>query len=330
LIIAGGYDAAEVVDSSTDALVFAFASHAGADLRESAEAGATMALSVEVGANRLLTFGGLSTGLTVKDNTPDPGIGTDWAAIIAEDGDFYGVGLDSESEAQVLALAALVETERKMYLPSSIDSEVAVAGTTTDQGSDLKAAGYARTGLIQASHSNQYAGLRWLGKMLPKDPGSATFAYKQLAGVTVLSLTAAQESALDGKNVNHYTSVGGVSVTQKGYSASGEFLDVTLGVDWFHARLQERFWALLVNSEKIPFEVMGDLARAEILAQLEEGRKRGVIASDTEDTPWVVSIPDLADISSVDRAARLFSGIEFSAFLAGAVHTIQIQGTLSA
>ena len=328
LIIAGGYAAAEVVDSSTDALNFSFASHAGADLRASATGG-TLTISAEVNAKRLLTFGGFSNGLTVKDNTPDPGIATDWAAIIAEDGDFYGVGLDSESEAQVLALAALVETERKLYIPSTVDTEVKTSATT-DQGSDLEAAGYARTGLLFASHTNQYAGLRWLGQMLPKDPGSATFAYKTLAGNTVSVLTAAEEGYLNAKTVNHYTSVGGVSVTQKGYSSSGEFLDITWGVDWFHARLQERFWSLLVNNEKIPFEVMGELARAEILAQLEEGRKKGVIASDTDDTPWVVSIPAVADISSVDRAARLFSGIEFSAYLAGAVHTLEIQGTLSA
>lgn len=45
LIIAGGYAAAEVIDNATDALDFAFASHAGADLRESATGIATMALS---------------------------------------------------------------------------------------------------------------------------------------------------------------------------------------------------------------------------------------------------------------------------------------------
>ena len=329
LIIAGGYTAAEVTDNATDALDFAFASHAGADLRESAGGAGTMVLSSEVTANRLLTIGGASTGVTVKDNTPDPGIATDFAAIIAEDLAFYEVGLDSESEAQTLALAALVETQKMIYVPHTIDSEVAVAATTTDVGSDLKAAGYARTALINANHSGQYGGLRWGGLMLPKDPGSASWAYKSPAGFTVSTLTAAQVAALDGKNVNHYTVEGGLSVTRKGYSASGEFLDVTRGSDWFQARLQERIFGLLVSNDKVPFNVAGDLFRAEILAQLEEGRKRNVIAPDTEDTPWVITVPEVVDISAANKALRNFPGLEFSAFLANAVHTVQITGNLS-
>jgi hypothetical protein len=331
LIIAGGYAAAEVVDSSTDALTFAFASHAGADLRESAEAGASMALSLEVLANRLLSVGGLSTGLTIKDNTPNPAttIQTDLAAILVEDADWYGLAIDSESEAQILAAAAWAETQRCIFGASTIDTEVKTSATT-DVGSDLKAAGYARTYLIQAEYNSQYAGLRWMGKLFPKDPGSATWCYKQLAGNTVSSLSAAQEGYLNSKNVNHYTTVGGVAVTQKGYSASGEFIDITHGVDWFRARLQERIYGLLINNDKIPYEVAGDLFRAQILAQLEEGRKAGVIASDTEDTPWTISIPTVGELSASDKAARLYPDIEFSAYLAGAVHTLEIQGTLSA
>lgn len=329
LIIAGGYDAAEVVDSSTDALAFAFASHAGADLRQSDEAGASMALSLEVPANRLLSVGGASTGLTLKDNTPDPGIATDLAAILAEDANWYGLGLDSESEAEIKAMAAWAETQRALFVASSIDTENKTS-STTDLGSDLKAAGYARTGLIQAEYNSQYVGLRWMGKLFPKDPGSATWSFKQLAGATVSVLSAAEEAYLDAKRINHYTVVGGVNITQKGYSASGEFLDVTHGVDWFRARLQERIYYLLINNDKIPYDVAGELFRAQILAQLEEGRKKGVIAPDTEDTPWVVNIPEVGDISAADRAARLFPNIEFSAFLAGAVHNLEIQGTLSA
>jgi len=331
LIIAGGYDAAEVVDNSTDALDFAFASHAGADLREATNGGgATMALSAEVlAAGRYLSVGDVGKGLTFKDNTPDPGVATDWAAIIAEDNDFYAVGLDSESEAQILALAAQVETQKKIFVASSIDTDNKDATVTTGTPSDLKAAGYARTGIIQCEFNSQYGGLRWMGKTMPMDPGSATWAFKQLAGLTVSTLTAAEETALDGKNCNHYTSVGGVSVTLKGYSASGEFLDITRGVDWFQARLQERIYALLVNLKKMTYAQAEGLFRAEIEGQLRSGLSAGVIAPDTADTPWAISIPEVGDLETADKAARNYPGIEFSAFLAGAVHSLEITGTLS-
>lgn len=332
LIIAGGYTAAEVVDNGTDALDFAFASHAGADLRETTEDdGVTtaMSLSAEVSARRLLSVGGPSTGLSLQDMTADPGIATDWAAIIAEDADFYGVGLDSESEAQINALAALVELKRMIFVASNFDTQNTAAGTTTDVASDLQDNAYDRTALIQSNYNSQYSGVRWMGKMLPKDPGSATWAYKTLTGVTVSPLTTAQISALDGKSANHYTSVGGVNITREGYAASGEYIDITRGVDWFKVRLQERFYTLLVNADKISYADAGPLAYAEIKAQLEEGQKRGVIAPDTEDTPWVISIPTVGSISAANKASRIFPDIEFSAYLAGAVHTWQIQGTLS-
>jgi hypothetical protein len=150
-----------------------------------------------------------------------------------------------------------------------------------------------------------------------------------LSGVTVSVFTSAQISALDGKNINHYTAINDINITQQGYSASGEFLDITHGVDWFKVRLQERIYALLVNNDKITFSQAGQLAYAEIQAQLEEGEKNDVIAPNTEEQPWVITIPSVSSISAANKASRIFPDIEFSAFLAGAVHTLQITGTLS-
>jgi hypothetical protein len=335
-LILADYEAAECVDNSTDALDFAFISHAGADVRVS-YTGGLLTISAGVSAYRLLSVGGASAGLDLKDETADPGIATDWAAILAEDSDFYGVGLDSQSEAEINALAALIETERMLFVTGNIDSDKLAAGTTTDVGSDLQAAAYDRTSVIHASYNSQYAGCRWLGKMLAKDPGSATWAYKTLAGLTISTLTAAELAGLQGKNVNCYISLGGANVTfggpadspGGGLSAGGEYLDITRGVDWFQVRLQERFYRLLVTLDKIPYADAGALAYAEIFAQLRAGQQAGLIAPDTEDTPWVISIPDVADIAVADKALRSFPGIEFSAYLAGAVHTFQIMGTLS-
>lgn len=330
LIIAGGYAASEVVDNSTDALDFAFASHAGADLRESAGAGGSMVLSSEVSAYRLLTVGGASTGLTVKDQTTDPGIATDWSNILAEDSDFYGVALDSQSEAEINALAAQVESAtRKFFVTGNIDTENMVAGTTTDVMSDLQDNAYDRTMVLQASYNSQYAGCRWMGKMLPKDPGSATWAFKTLGGLTVMSLSAAQVSAVEGKNGNYYVVLGGLNKTFWGTVASGEYADIIRGTDWFQVRLQERVYALLANLDKITYEQFGPLVYAEIYAQMQEAAKRGVIAPDTDDTPWVITVPTVGSISAAEKALRNFPDVEFSAFLAGAVHKTEITGTLS-
>jgi hypothetical protein len=330
LIDAGESAKLTTTDNSTDATDIAFLSHVGGDVRVSVGGGsASLAISSEVSARRLLTIADASTGLTVKDLTADPGIATDWAAIIAEDPDFYGVAIDSQGEAEINALAALVETQRMLFVTGSIDTENTDSGTTTDVGSDLSAAAYDRTAVLQADSNSQYAGCRWLGRMLPKDPGSATWAFKTLAGLTVSSFTAAQQTALEGKNVNHYQTVGGLNKTRPGVAASGEFLDITRGIDWFQVRLQVRLFALIANLDKIPYSRAGRLIHAEIYAQMVEARDVNLLAPDTEDTPWVITIPDVGDISAANKALRTFPDVEFSAYLEGAVHKIEITGTLS-
>ena len=87
--------------------------------------------------------------------------------------------------------------------------------------------------------------------------------------------------------------------------------------------------ALLLNLDKMTYEEAGQLAYAEILGQLEEGLKARVIAPNTDETPWAITFPAVSDISTANKALRNFPDIEFSAYLAGAVHTLEITGTLS-
>lgn len=328
LITAGGLVTA--TDVSTDALDLTAIDEAGFEVYETAGGSGAMSFSASVSNYDLLSVASPSAGLTLKDMTSDPGLTADLNAIEAEDPEWYGLLLDSESEAEIALAAAWAEARKILCIVSSIDTELKDSGVSTDIGSDLMTAGYARTGLIFSESSQQYGGARWMGRMFPKDPGSATWAYKKLTGFNATVLNAAEEGALDAKNVNHYQNIKGVPITQQGYSASGEYLDITRGVDWFRARLQERLYNLLVNNEKLPFtNATGDLLRAEIDAQMREAENAGVLAPDTEDFPWVIDVQDVADISQIDRASRLWPGIEFSAYLAGAVHTIQISGTLS-
>lgn len=330
LIDAGEGSNVTTTDDGADAMDIVFASHVGGDVRVSTGGGtAALTLSDEVSAYRLLTIADAGTGLTVKDLTADPGIATDFAAILLEDADFYGVALDSQSEAEINALAAQVESQRMIFVTGNIDTENGTAGTTTDVMSDLAGNSYDRTAVIQASSNSQYAGCRWMGKILPKDPGSATWSFKTLAGLGVSTLTAAQVSAIDGKSGNHYTSLGGLNVTRYGVAASGEFLDIIRGIDWFQTRLQERIYALMANLDKIPYSQAGALVYAEIFAQLTEAQANGLVAPNVEDTPWVITIPSVADISTADKASRTFPDVEFSAYLEGAVHKVEITGTLS-
>lgn len=279
-------------------------------------------------AGTLLDYKEWTSNLQLTETTTDPGIATDLAAILAYDGDWYGLALDSNSEAEINAAAAWVESAKKLFVANSSDYGCEDAGSTTDVMSDVKAAAYARTAVLYSrSQLLSYSGAAWMAKQFTQNPGSDTWAYKTLAGVTVDTITAGARSAILAKNGNVYTAVSGINITENGKSGAGEWLDVTRFVDWLRAEIQFRVYSALVNNSKIPFTDLGiDLIVSIIDGALDYGVQRGGLAKGTTS----VEAPKAADVSAGDRAARLLSDVVFSGRLAGAIHTLEITGRVSA
>ncbi len=271
----------------------------------------------------------LGANLARSETTVDPAtsLSTDLASIALEDNSWYGFVLTSKGKAEALLAAAYAEANTKLFGCCSADSDI-ITSSTTDLFSALETAGYARTIPIYVEKPQQHADAAWFGRMLPLDPGSATWKFKTLAGVDSIVLTETEIGFIQAKHGNWYVQVGGVNITQEGWTPAGEFVDVTVGSDWLTARLQERVFGQLVNRDKIPFTDQGvALIVSEVFAQLEEGIAAGFLSADPKP---VVTAPLVADVSSTDRAARLLPDVTFSATLAGAIHSTEITGTISA
>ena len=114
--------------------------------------------------------------------------------------------------------------------------------------------------------------------------------------------------------------------------ASGEFIDVIRGRDWLTARLRERIFGLLINARKVPFTNAGiDQVTSEVSAQLTEGIGAGYLSPDNlegQDVPFVVTAPTAQEVSKADKIARLLPNVAFEATLAGAIHAVQINGSI--
>jgi len=267
---------------------------------------------------------------TLEDITADPGIAADLTAIETVDPDgWYALVLDSNSHAEIDATAAWIEARKKLFLTNTTDTECVDIAVTDDVMSGLQAAAYARTAIIYSqAELLSWSGAAWAGNRLPSDPGSSTWAYKTLAGVTVDgNLTGGQASVIESKGGNHYTRVAGVNITRYGITASGEYIDITRFIDWLDARIKERIFGVLINNAKIPYTDGGvDLMRAQVQAQLQQGIVAGGLAADPAPT---VTAPKVADIDTADKANRILPDIEFQATLAGAIHKLVISGVLS-
>lgn len=227
-------------------------------------------------------------------------------------------------------VAAWTETQKKIFfLSSSLED---IKGPDTDDIiSYMKSQNYDRTlstynNVAQGDEVPEWFESGWPGKTFPSDPGSINWAYKTISGITSYELTSSERTNILNKYGNIYTSTAGVDITEQGRVASGEWVDVIRGIDWIESRLQEDIFAALVNSDKIPYTDEGATIIGGIVeAVLNEAAANGILIAGSID----VTVPEVADISSTDKANRILPDVEFTALLQGAINSVEIQGTVS-
>jgi hypothetical protein len=257
-----------------------------------------------------------------------------WTEAIQEvrdvDDDWYCLITSTRVEADILEIAGVVEalSPAKIYLAASDDATILDGQDDQDVGSLLQALDYDRSALFYHSNAaNTFPEAAWAGKMLPKDPGSATWKFKRLTGVTADTFTATQRDALYAKNVNFYQQMAGVAVTFNGRMVGGEFIDVIRGVDWLEQRIAEDIGQLMISVDKIPFTNHGiSQIEAVIRGRLEDAVGQSVL---TNDPQYIVTVPKRDEVSFDDRANRRLTGITFEATLSGAVHRVRIRGSVT-
>lgn len=252
-------------------------------------------------------------------------------AVLTEDSDWYGLAAETRLEADINAIATVIEaSSNKIYIAATADAGVPDSATTDDVGSDNKDAARRRTGVIYLTNAaTLYPDAAWLGEQLPKDPGSSSWKFKTLNGITVdTGLTAAQRTTLRNKRVNFYNVVAGRNITQEGIMGDGNYIDIIRGVDWMSQRMEEDIFKALVDAEKVPYTNAGlAVIEAVMRKRLDIGVRRGVVAPEPA---YTVNIPDVLDIDSNDRASRVVRDITFEYRAAGAIHEMIIKGTVTA
>ena len=265
-------------------------------------------------------------GLAVQDATADAGIVADLTAIRAEDPDFYGLALVQNGKLEVAAAAGWAEAEVLIFGATSADEEV-LDDTAGNIAETLEAAAYDRTFLLWNGAVLSGAGGAWIGDRFPSDPGSSTWKFKQLAGITRDELSATEITNLESNNANYYVARAGINITCQGTLASGRFIDITRTIDALVSDIQVGVFTLLVNQAKLPYtNASVSLVKAELRGVIREFQASNALDPETEP---VITAPLVQDVSTVDRGNRLLPDIKFSARLAGAIHSVQIVGVLA-
>lgn len=269
--------------------------------------------------------------LKIAQDHADPGVGTDLAAIALENNTWYGLCSAFNSSAYVDAVSDYAEANKKLYVAQTQDSDVinvANGSDSTTIAAVLKADSKYRTALIYHPTTNAFADAALLGRCLPLDPGSETWKFKTLAGVSTTTLTATQRTNALAKRCNVYNTVAGVAITEEGKVSGNEWIDVIRFRDWIEARIGEEVFAALAASNKIPFTDEGvAVITGLVRAVLDQGVAVGGLSADPAPK---VSAPLVANISATNKALRNLPDVKFDAVLAGAIHVVTISGTISA
>jgi len=165
-------------------------------------------------------------------------------------------------------------------------------------------------------------------RVLALIPGSYTTAFKSLEVVGTSSISTTNENNLRTQNVNQYSSVAGRSITWDGKATAGGFIDTYIGVLYLEARIQEDVFAQLAAVNKVPYTNAGvSLISSAVQNRLNQSVTEGFLSDDPAPS---VSAPLVTEISAVDKSNRLLPNVTFEAVTAGAIHNVQIVGTIIA
>ena len=180
------------------------------------------------------------------------------------------------------------------------------------------------------------ANVAWAVEWLYYRSGSETAAFKELTLIEPATLSPTEINALKTANMNHVSHIGGKNVVMNGKTLGGEWCDIIRFRDWIKNDVQYNVVRLFTTTPKIPYLDNGIALIQNVMEQsLKNGQDIGGIADDeyTDDGDvtygYTVFVPRAAEISDVDKAARVINGLRFVARLSGAIHFAEIRGTLA-
>lgn len=332
-IILGKVVTAITTAPELDAKISASVSGTGAD--------AVLALDHKVGDDWFTAT--TPVNLTVSGGTVDESAAEMLAAIALEDDSWYYITSEEKSVEFIEDLAAEVEARFKFYRYTTAEegSYAAVLDGTLKTVQDNQ---YFRTlGEYHHLAEDTYPEVSALAEIATFVTGRVTYANRIVSGIPAAlnasggNLTSTQVANMISNGVNFYDTVqvsgssftSNPSITYGGKVASGELAMNVVTRDNLQVDLEATCTELLIRQKN------GRLAFDETSLNKVRGAVRTVLNQyESEDfhnfllPNSVITIPKVSEINAADKAANIFTQVSFKGTLRGAIHMIEITGTL--
>lgn len=306
------------------------------------DATAGVHLYVELADANGLDYGpGDKNYLAMKVTGADPAtaIATQLANIRLQQDSWYFLLTPYLGEAFVAATAAYLLSLGKKCLvvtdPSSGAVLDAVGLPATDLGFDLKGLSNSRAAVFYHHAPVQMGAAAVAGSRAGRTPGTYTFAFADLLGITASKLNDTHRTNLKAKNINWYEGYGSLSdgsdaiaKLMQGKVASGMWMDERVYRDSLEARLQVAAFALLAAAGSAGGKVRGD--DKGILSMY--GALREVFEDDVRSgalTSYTLTPPLQKNRTAQDKADRICGDFQFTAVYSSAIHKVTIRGAVT-
>lgn len=309
-----------IATGDTTSLDFAGAPADGTDIS------ITLRLTVATGAT--LRQGGVGTTRTVTENL---------IALANENNDWYAICDVHHIESRAVEMGEWAEAREKLFVTvlSNPNNTSASATDNTSTAAQLKQKQLFRTAWWYNPDPAQFPDCALIAKMFTKYPGQETYANQRLSAVNYTFLSETIYSNLFNKNGNTFEPFRNIAITQNGKVAGGEWIDIIRFRDWLCEEIKIRIFQQMVDN-RIPYTDPGiAIIRTRLQEALDMGVIRGGIAppevnSDGDLVPsYTISVPLSVNISANQKATRVLQDVYFTARIAGAIHVVEIQGTLT-
>lgn len=265
------------------------------------------------------------------------------AAIALEDDTWYYITCEEKSVSFIEDLAAETEARFKLYRYTTSE-EGSYAATLAGSLKTVQDNQYFRTmGEYHHLAEDTYPEVAALGEISTFTTGRVTYHARIVSGVPAAlnaegkNLTGTQVSNMKKNNVNFYDKVqisgasfaSNPSITYGGKVASGELTMNIVARDNLQVDLEAALTELLIRQKE------GRLAFDETSLNKIRGTVRTILNNYVDEgfhnfimpNPQI-TIPSVNNITAADKSANIFKQCTFKATLRGAIHMIEITGTL--
>lgn len=215
----------------------------------------------------------------------------------------------------------------------ALDGKLFFANLPTDDSTVITVSGLRRTILFYCDPTEAVplpvAAL--VGETAGRAAGSFTYKNLILSGVPAQVLTDSQIDGIHKKGGLTFVTKAGDNVTSEGKVAGGEYIDIIDSEDYIIQQLAYKTQRVLNNAAKVPYDNNG-IALLESVAVdvLQAAYNNGMIITNEDGTPgYTVSYALREDTAATDRANRIYLGGNFSFALTGAIHEVEITGSIT-